>query len=83
MDGERIESDSHESTLSITIVTKIGQRSARDQLQILKKNSPRQGRRNQGGVQWGDCSSPQILVEIEAKPVKFKDLALVLPPSSH
>ena len=52
MDGERIESDSHESTLSITIVTKIGQRSASDQLQILKQNPPRQGCRNrgQGGV---------------------------------
>ena len=60
MDGERIESDSHESTLSITIVTKIGQRSASDQLQILKKSYPRQGRRNLGGVQWGDCSSPRF-----------------------
>jgi hypothetical protein len=49
MDGERIESDSHESTLSITIVTKIGQRSASDQLQILKQNPPRQGRRSRGG----------------------------------
>ena len=49
MDGERIESDSHESTLSIMIVTKIGQRSASDQLQILKQNPPRQGCRNRGG----------------------------------